>query len=84
MWWHNQGQKEKDLSRSQNAWKDVSTVYNNFSGKPPVNVDLAQYVTEHATDGIFKMISKEEEKIRIDPLARVNDILKKVFGSLDS
>jgi hypothetical protein len=34
-------------------------------------------------DGLFLMVSKEEEKIRLDPVARVSDLLKKVFGSLD-
>jgi len=28
------------------------------------------------------MVEKEEDKIRIDPLARVTDLLSKVFGSL--
>ena len=31
-------------------------------------------------DGLFIMIEKEEKKIRKDPLARVTDILKRVFG----
>ncbi len=48
-----------------------------------LNTDLAQYTTEHALDGLFYMVGEEEQRIREDPVARVTDILKKVFGSLD-
>ena len=33
--------------------------------------------------GLFKLVEEEELKIRKDPIARVTDVLKKVFGSLD-
>jgi len=46
-----------------------------------VNPDLKAYVTNKALDGLFKMMAKEETKIRKDPAARVNDLLKTVFGS---
>lgn len=42
--------------------------------------DLSSYVTEHALDGLFLMLSREEEKIREDPLSRTTDLLKTVFG----
>lgn len=45
-----------------------------------VNPDLKDYVTNKALDGLFLMMAKEEAKIRKDPAARVNDILKTVFG----
>lgn len=45
------------------------------------NFNLDQYVTEGALDGLFFMLEKEEQKIRKEPLARVTDLLKKVFGS---
>src|SRR5690606_30794010 len=61
-------------------WKDVFTVYNRFSTNP-VNTDLTAYVTEKALSGIFHEIGLEEQKIRKDPVARVTEILKKVFGS---
>jgi hypothetical protein len=38
-------------------------------------------VTGKAIDGIFYQVSLEEQKIRKDPVARVTDLLKKVFGS---
>ena len=49
----------------------------------PVETDLNKYITEKAVGGLFTMVADEEAKIRKDPIARVNDILKKVFGSLD-
>jgi len=64
-------------------WNTVFTTYNKFSAKP-VNTDLGAYVTSKAIDGIFYQVALEEQKIRKDPAARVNDILKKVFGSKEA
>ncbi|MEJ7739151.1 MAG: DUF4197 domain-containing protein [Chitinophagaceae bacterium] len=61
-------------------WKGVFTVYNRFSSTP-VTADINEYVTERALRGIFHYVGEEEKKIRTNPAARVNDILKKVFGS---
>ena len=35
---------------------------------------------QKAIDGLFVLIAEEEKKIRKDPAARVNDILRRVFG----
>jgi len=43
-------------------------------------LELDHYVTEHAMEGLFTLVGKEEQKIRTDPAARVTDLLKKVFG----
>jgi hypothetical protein len=59
-------------------WKEVFSKYNMFSSTP-VNTDLTAYVTENALKGLFYNISLEEQKIRKDPAAQVNDLLKKVF-----
>lgn len=67
-------------------WNPLTSAYNKstiFTGKEKVNTNLDQYVTNKAIDGLFTMMTAEENKIRKDPVARVNDILKKVFGSLD-
>ena len=61
-------------------WKDVFTNYNRFS-KSQVNTDLSAYVTAKAMEGIFYSIGLEEQKIRKDPAAQVNALLKKVFGN---
>ena len=63
-------------------WNPLATAYNKIPLVTPVNPDLNNYVTTKAIDGLFKLIAGEEYKIRKDPLARINDILKKVFGSL--
>lgn len=64
-------------------WKDVFTAYNTFSTKD-INTDLTTYVTGKAIDGIFYQVGLEEQKIRKDPVARVTDLLKKVFGSKEA
>jgi hypothetical protein len=46
-----------------------------------LNLDLDEYVTEKALDGLFYMVSEEERKIRKDPTARVTRLLRDVFGS---
>lgn len=68
-------------------WDPIATKYNTFANLPltnaePVNTDLNEYVTERAIAGLFHMVELEENKIRKDPMARVSDILQKVFGSI--
>jgi len=43
-------------------------------------VDIDQYVTAKALDGLFYVVAQEEKKIRTDPAARVTDLLQEVFG----
>lgn len=66
-------------------WNPIATRYNNWAplfGREQVNADLDDYVTNKGVEGLFYMIKQEEKKIRLDPAARVTDILKKVFGSV--
>lgn len=44
------------------------------------NLDLDDYVTDKAMDGLFTMVAVEEKKIRENPVARTTDLLKKVFS----
>jgi len=46
-----------------------------------INVDLPDYVTEQALNGLFIMIAEEEKKIRANPAARTTELLQQVFGS---
>lgn len=80
------------LDKSTNeTWSDLTTPYNTVAetlpgkaiGLEPVNSTLDEHVTVKALDGLFVKVADEERDIRNDPLARVNDILKKVFGELD-
>ena len=61
-------------------WNPVITTYNKIPFIEKQNPDLDEYVTDKAMSGLFTMIEKEEKKIRKDPIARVTDILKRVFG----
>jgi Protein of unknown function (DUF4197) len=45
-------------------------------------MDVDAYVTNKAMDGLFKMISDEEKRIRENPVARTTDLLQKVFGAV--
>ena len=68
----------------------VTAAYKSFIGKAGFAVvlsnkkdlDIDAYVTQKATDGLFKMIAVEEKEIRKNPMARTTDLLKKVFGSV--
>jgi len=61
-------------------WNTVFTTYNKLPFVKPVNPDLEDYVTQKAIDGLFVQIAKEEYEIRKNPVARVTDLLRKVFG----
>jgi hypothetical protein len=45
-------------------------------------IDLDDYVTHKALDGLFKMIAEEEKKIRDNPAARSTQLLQTVFGAI--
>ncbi|MGB0886282.1 MAG: DUF4197 domain-containing protein [Chitinophagales bacterium] len=64
-------------------WGDVINTYNQIPLVKKVNPDLTAYVTEQALNGLFKMVEKEEIKIRENLSARTTDILQKVFGWAD-
>ena len=66
-------------------WNPIITRYNSamtLSVGQKLDPDLDAYITQKAIDGLFYLVETEENKIRKDPLARVSDILVKVFGSL--
>lgn len=66
-------------------WDPLADKYNQamtFTGGDKVNTDLGDYVTRRAITGLFTMVEKEENKIRKDPVARVSELLQKVFGSI--
>lgn len=43
--------------------------------------DIDGYVVDKGIGGLFYVVGEEEKKIRTNPAARVNDLLKDVFGS---
>lgn len=44
------------------------------------SLDIDQYITNKAIDGLFIKIAVEEKRIRKDPVARTTELLKDVFG----
>jgi hypothetical protein len=66
-------------------WNSLAnSVAGRLSSLKPVNVDLDDYLTNRALNGMFLKVEQEELKIRKDVSARVTPILKRVFGSLDN
>jgi len=71
------------------SWETLTGQWNKLAGSMAgqiagfkrVDVKLDQYLTQKALDGLFLKLALEEEKIRTDPVARVTDILRRVFGS---
>ncbi|MBI9060893.1 MAG: DUF4197 domain-containing protein [Marinilabiliaceae bacterium] len=71
------------------SWESLTGRWNTIAESPigqfadlkAVKTDLNAYLTEKALDGLFVKIAQQEKLIREDPVARVNDILKRVFGS---
>ncbi len=79
---------------TNDLWVQLTTNYNNVANQPLVSFQaipdsttteeyLADHSTQKALDGLFVKVAEEEKRIRENPLERVTDILKKVFGSLD-
>lgn len=82
---------------TNDLWVSLTTTYNDAAGsiagqvagiQPIPNEStteeyLADHSTQKALDGLFVKVADEEKKIRDNPLERVTDILKKVFGLLD-
>ncbi len=76
---------------AQATWTALTTLWNNYAstfagqllGMNEVNVALDTFVTQKGLDGLFLKVADEEKSIRLDPAARVNAILQKVFGELD-
>ncbi len=64
-------------------WSPVINTYNKIPGVEKKNPDLNAYITERAIRGLFILVAEEELKIRKNPIDRVTDLLKKVFGSVD-
>lgn len=73
-----------DKVNATKAWENVTTRYNAIPlVRKKVNTDIVNYATGKALDGLFLKLADEEKKIRMDPVARTSDLLKKVFNYAD-
>ena len=65
-------------------WNSVAnTMVGRLAGFNAVNIELDEYLTNKALDGMFLKVQDEENKIRTNVSARVTTLLRRVFGSLD-
>ncbi len=69
---------------TSNFNKVADTPVGAIAGLQPIHVNLEEYVTQKALDALFIKVAAEEQKIRENPMARVNTLLKRVFGQLDN
>ena len=73
---------------AQQSWDELTGQWNQAAGSfvgqlaklEKVETDLSAYLTQRALDGLFLKIGEAEKDIRINPVARVTDLLKRVFG----
>ena len=60
-------------------YKRILDKYNAIPFIEKQKYDLDIYITDKALDALFLIVEREEKAIRVDPGARVTDLLKKVF-----
>jgi hypothetical protein len=74
-------EKTLDKNEATRYYTDLANAYNKVPLVKKINPDLKEYATQRAMDGLYHLVGEEEKKIRKDPVARVSQTLKKVFGS---
>lgn len=63
------------------VYNGLTDYYNKLPLVTTPALDLDEYVTQHALNGLFTVLGQEEKRIRTDPLARTTDLLRRVFGN---
>ncbi|HRP28823.1 MAG TPA: DUF4197 domain-containing protein [Burkholderiaceae bacterium] len=72
--------KKVDEVGATRAYKELMGRYEQVPLMQSKSLDLDDYVTKKALDGVFYMVGQEEKQIRTNPAARTTDLLKSVFG----
>lgn len=72
--------KKVDEVGATRAYKDMMGRYEQVPLMQSKSLDLDDYVTRKALDGVFHMVGQEEKQIRTNPAARTTELLKTVFG----
>lgn len=68
---------------TSNYNKVAKTTAGQIAGLKIVTADLTDFVADRALQGLFLKVAAEEKNIRKNPAARINALLKQVFGQLD-
>lgn len=63
------------------VYREIAATWNSLPGVQSLEADLETFVTNQALNGLFFVISAEEQRIRNDPVARTTELLREVFGS---
>ncbi len=70
--------KYKDFSKKAGGNALAGALLGGSGGN--TNLDLDDYVTREAIDGLFHVIAEQEKQIRRNPASRTTDLLRRVFG----
>ncbi|MEH6516464.1 MAG: DUF4197 domain-containing protein [Halioglobus sp.] len=64
------------------TYQDIMKQLGSYSSfLQPKSLDIDEYVTDEALNGLFEIVAQEEKRIREDPVARSSELLKRVFGT---
>ncbi len=74
-------QNSLDKVNATKYYGDLVNAYNKIPFTDKVNPDLNDYATDKAIEGLFVMVAREEKNIRVDPVARTTDLLRRVFAA---
>jgi hypothetical protein len=71
-----------DSMQSLGVIKQYNTMIKSAPGGASLagNLDFDKYVVGKSLDGLFYMLGKEEQNIRVSPAAQTTSLLKQVFG----
>ncbi|MFA9390505.1 MAG: DUF4197 domain-containing protein [Prolixibacteraceae bacterium] len=69
------------------TWTEITNQWNKFANSfagdllkvDPINIQLDEYFTSKALDGVFIKVADQEKEIRNNANARVTDLMKRVF-----
>ncbi len=70
--------KYKDFSKKAGGNALAGALLGGSNGN--TNLDLDDYVTREAIDGLFHVIAEQEKQIRRNPASRTTDLLRRVFS----
>lgn len=73
-------QASLDEVNARSYWKTVVEAYNKIPFQKKLNPELDAHVNNKGLDGLFSLIQKKEEGIRVDVDQRTSPLLKEVFG----